>query len=125
MDRHALEAKKLLGLTLTPDTLWNAAPWSWAVDWFSNTGDVISNVTDSVTDGLVMRYGYIMEHSIVKNIYSLTKPGTLNPDVRVPSITLVVETKKRRRANPFGFGLSWGSLSLRQQAIALALGLTR
>jgi hypothetical protein len=125
MIRDALRAKKLLGIIPTPSTLWNLAPWSWATDWFLNTGDVISNLTDWATDGLVMRYGYMMEHTIVRDTYTLTKPGLSSPGVRVQPLTLVTETKMRRKANPFGFGLTWSGLSPRQTAIAVALGLTR
>jgi hypothetical protein len=125
MDRHALKAKKLFGLTLTPDTLWNLAPWSWAADWFSNAGDVVSNISDWATDGLVMRYGYIMEHSRVSHTYTLSPTGLQGSPKAAPSVTLVRETKIRRRANPFGFGLTYDGLSTRQKAIMLALGLSR
>lgn len=125
MARKALESKKLLGLSLTPETLWNLAPWSWAVDWFSNTGDVISNLSDWKTDGLVMRYGYIMETSVVKDTYTFEQHAGLEPRVFVPSITLSTTTKVRRRASPFGFGFNWDGLSPRQWAIAAALGLSR
>jgi len=124
MIRGAQQAKKLFGITITPTVLWNLAPWSWATDWFLNTGDVISNLTDWATDGLVMRYGYMMEHTIVKDTYTLTKSG-LYSGQSVPPLVMVTETKIRRRANPFGFGLTWGGLSPRQQSIAVALGLTR
>jgi len=40
-----LRAKKLYGTGLTPETVWNLTPWSWAVDWFTNAGDVLSNVS--------------------------------------------------------------------------------
>lgn len=125
MARHALEAKKLLGLSLTPDVVWNLSPWSWAVDWFTNTGDVIDNVTDWIVDGLVMRYGYIMEHSIVKDTYTLRPSGNYTGKTRVPPLTFVTETKQRKRANPFGFGATFDGLTTRQNAILLALGLTR
>lgn len=124
--RNALKAKKLLGLSLTPETLWNLAPWSWAVDWFSNTGDVISNLSDWATDGLVLQYGYVMEHTVTKNIYTYVGPtGLLNRSINVPPLVFVNETKVRRRANPFGFGIAWSDLSPRQLSIVVALGLSR
>lgn len=126
MARHALEAKKLLGLSLTPDTLWNLAPWSWAIDWFTNVGDVLSTTSDYIVDGLIMRYGYIMEHTVVKDTYTHVSPGSSSPGgFRVAPLTFVTETKIRRRANPFGFGLTFDGLTIRQKAIALALGITR
>jgi len=125
MGRAALKAKKLFGLSLTPETLWNLAPWSWAVDWFSNTGDVISNLSDSITDGLVMPYGYIMCHTIHKVTYTSVASGLKDTNNPVPPLTFVTETKVRKRANPFGFGISWESLSPFQLSIAAALGLSR
>jgi len=125
MARQLAEAKKVLGLSLTPDTVWNLAPWSWAVDWFTNAGDVISNMTDWVTDGLVLRYGYMMEHVRSSYTYTFVGPTGLRSDLQPVPITTVTETKVRRKANPFGFGLTWGGLSPRQLAIAAALGLSR
>lgn len=122
--RDALLAKKIFGLGLTPDTLWNLAPWSWAVDWFSNAGDVINNISDMATDGLVMHHGYVMEHTIATNTYSLSATGTSSIKV-VPDLVYTLEIKVRRRAHPFGFGFKQTDLSTRQQAILVALGLTR
>lgn len=114
-----------LGLSLTPELIWNLTPWSWAVDWFSNTGDVIANITDSQKYGLIMPYGYIMEHSIAKYTYSCTGT-TFKPNGATPGdITLVTESKVRRKANPFGFGLTDSSLNSGQKAILAALGLSR
>jgi hypothetical protein len=124
MDRHALLAKEILGLHLTPDVVWNLAPWSWAVEWFTNTGDVISNLSDWANDGLVMRYGYMMEHTITKRIYSRSNSG-LKPRTYALPIEFVIETKQRRKANPFGFGITYEGLSPLQVAIAAALGLSR
>lgn len=118
------EARKLLGLEPSPETLWNLAPWSWAVDWFSSAGDVVSNVSDWSTDGLVMPYGYIMEHCVSTDTYMWGKTaGTFA--VQPSPITVTRESKVRRKANPFGFGLTWGGLSTRQKSIIAALGISR
>jgi hypothetical protein len=125
MERSALESRRLLGLSLTPDTLWNLAPWSWAIDWFSSTGAVISNLTDWALDGLVLRYGYMMEHTISSDTYTFVGPTGFCSPVQPAEVRLVTETKVRRRASPFGFGLTWDQFSPRQIAIAIALGLSR
>lgn len=124
MAEYALRAQVLFGLDLSPETLWNLAPWSWAVDWFTNTGDVISNLSDWSKDGLVMRYGYVMEHTISKTTTTQTTNRLKQPAVVSPTI-IVDETKKRRRANPFGFGLTWEGLTPRQLTIAAALGISK
>jgi hypothetical protein len=117
----------LFGLELTPDVLWELTPWSWAVDWFSNVGDVIHNVSAWANDGLVMKYGYIMEYSFVQDTYTFVGPTNVVGGFagRPPNLTLVVETKVRKKANPFGFGLTMSGLSTVQKSILAAVGLSR
>jgi len=126
MARIALEAKKVLGLSLTPETAWNLTPWSWAVDWFSNVGDVLSNISDALTDSLVMGYGYLMEHTVQKRSYNFYGPtGCKTKGARPATVTFVIETKQRVQANPYGFGLTWKGLSPHQLSILSALGISR
>jgi len=56
------DADQLFGIALSPEILWELTPWSWAVDWFSNAGEVVNNVTQFGLAGLVLRYGYIMDN---------------------------------------------------------------
>jgi hypothetical protein len=126
MARKAMEAKKLLGASLDPDTVWNLTPWSWAVDWFTNTGDIISNLTDMAIDGLVLKYGYMMETKVTTDTYYFRGPnGLKDPSITADPLVLRVTTKIRRKATPFGFGLTWEGFSSRQVAIAAALGLSK
>jgi len=125
MARKALFAKQVLGVRLTPETLWNLAPWSWAVDWFTNAGDVLHNLSHWQSNGLVMRYGYIMETISVKHTYTYEPPAGYTGGKVVPPLVLVTTVKTRRKANPFGFGLTWDGLSPLQKAIAVAVGLSR
>lgn len=130
MNEAALLARKTLGLSLTPDVVWNLAPWSWTVDWFTNAGDVLSNITEWAMYGLVLRYGYVMEHKISKRTYTLVDDTGLTKGfggtTYVPApLSYCCETKSRRKANPFGFGLTWSGLSPIQLAIAAALGITK
>jgi len=123
VEKLALIADRL-GITPTPDTLWELAPWSWAADWFTNAGDVIHNTSAFAFGGLVMRYGYVMEHTVQKRRYSITSSGLKTPK-NISDLVLVTETKIRREANPFGFGVTWDGLSPFQASIAAALGLSR
>jgi hypothetical protein len=125
MTSLAEKAKKLFGISLTPDVLWELTPWSWAVDWFTNTGDVLSNLSDAVSLGLVMHYGYMMEHTLHSYTYTLDGCTHEGKSIQLAPVTLAVETKKRMHANPFGFGVSWDSLSPFQLSIAAALGISR
>lgn len=128
MANIALRAEKLFGVSLTPETLWNIAPWSWAVDWFSNTGDVINNINAFGSGGLIMPYGYICEHTVTEWTYTTDARSIIKKGYRVdppPPLCFVTETKKRRQANPYGFGVSWDSLSGFQASILGALGISR
>lgn len=119
-------ANTLLGADITPTTLYNLAPWSWAADWISSLGDIISFADDHQKYGLVMPYGYLMEHSIVTDTYVFTGPtGFRNSSIVPTPFALVTETKIRRKANPYGFGLTWESLNSTQQAILASLGITK
>jgi hypothetical protein len=128
ISRHVSEANKLLGVRLTPELLWNLTPWSWAADWVTNAGDVLHNVSAFLSDGLVMRYGYIMEQTTVIKTYTLTNYGLkagVTGSTSPLTLRLVQQRKVRLRASPFGFGLTDTDLSPRQLAIIAALGITR
>lgn len=124
--KNVLMAKKTLGLALTPDTVWNLTPWSWAVDWFTNVGDNLQNFSNWAFDGQVLRYGYIMEHTMVEDTYTYVGNTGLIPGCGRPApVTLVTETKVRRQASPFGFGIQASDFTTRQKAIVAALGISR
>jgi hypothetical protein len=122
---YVIKAKKLLGLTLTPEVVWNLMPWSWALDWFGSTGDIISNWSNWMIDGQVLQYGYMMEHSISKYTYTWVGDTYYRASIAPPTVSTVVETKIRRQATPYGFGLSWNGFTPRQIAITTALGMSR
>lgn len=119
--RYGAYARKLLGIDLSPEVLWNLAPWSWAADWFANTGDIMHNISALGTDGLVMRNGYVMCHTeyIVSDYGKNSLNGAGCHRVRT------IERKKRRGATPYGFGLNWDGFSTKQLAIITALGLSK
>ena len=131
------EAEQLLGLSLTPSLLWELTPWSWAVDWFSNAGEVVNNVTNFGLAGLVMRYGFMMEESIdiiTANVQGgrctttpKKAPRTSYSTVDYGSWSCGYElvTKRRIPASPFGFSIGWEGLSPTQLAITAALGITK
>jgi peptidoglycan/xylan/chitin deacetylase (PgdA/CDA1 family) len=123
VEEAAFYLDKILGLQLTPEVLWNLTPWSWAADWVGNFGDVLANVSDYATDGLVLRYGYMMEHSISKVTYTIPDIPALGG--RTLTQTHFREVKKRVPATPFGFGLTFDSFSTKQKAILAALGITK
>lgn len=127
MARAEAHADHLLGTRLTPTVMWELTPWSWAVDWFTNAGEVVNNFTNFAINGLVMRYGYMMEEK--STTYTCTMSGgtghNTDPALRLPPSSMTVVSKVRRPANPYGFGLGWEDLSPSQLLITAALGITR
>lgn len=120
ISRYGSYARKLLGVELTPEVLWNLAPWSWAADWFGNVGDVAHNISAIGRDGLVMKYGYMMCHTFLEEQWRASKP-----DIGPLERRVVKETKRRIAATPYGFGVDLQSLTTKQIAILAALGLSR
>jgi hypothetical protein len=127
MERFEQEANRLLGSRLTPEVLWELSPWSWLADWFANVGDILTNASYLGSDGLVLRYGYLMNHVKIVQKYHMPDGVTFNGGAKSGPIhnTLTFESKERVRATPYGFGTSLSSLSGKQWAILGALGLTR
>jgi hypothetical protein len=133
-DRMRLTAK-LLGAEPDLNTLWQLAPWSWAVDWFVNAGTFLKSLQALISYGTILRYGYVMEKTTITDTFyagdqvsTPTAPYTQAFSPPYPTIQPVIlrtTVKKRVKANPFGFGISWDGLSPVQQAIVAALGITR
>lgn len=119
LERYNAYAGKLLGLKLSPEVVWNLSPWSWAVDWFSDTGDIITNISNLGLDGMAMEYGYSMRSTKKETTTSYTYSGRSG----LHRVTTV--TKRRVPASPYGFNTTFDGLSNRQKAIVAALGLTR
>lgn len=126
----------LFGLNPTPSLLYELMPWSWLIDWFSNLGEVISNLSSNGIADLIIDYGYCMRHT--KNVTTATfrypsrflynsmgnslETGNSYDQLWASSTE---ETKERVAATPFGFGLQLSDLSVRQAAILAALGLSK
>lgn len=110
----------------TPDVLWELTPFSWLLDWETNIGDVMANLSQLGHDDLVLTYGYIMCHSRVVydyvwqgHVYNGTSTMPFNTNTRV-----IVDVKQRAGASPYGLGMTITELSPRQIAILAALGLS-
>lgn len=122
----AEQAEYLLGLELTPETLWEVTPWSWLVDWVTNIGVNISNAVALGDDGLVLRYGYMMRKTRASFTRRLSGLRLTNGEEMAPvTASYSFERKQRIRATPYGFDLDLGTLSPKQWSILTALGMTR
>jgi hypothetical protein len=125
LQRYDALAARILGLRLTPELLWQLAPWSWAVDWFVNVGAIIRNVTAFNNDNLVMRYGYITEVKTRRITVSMLDGILVSGPVPDITSTLTCTTVTRLRATPYGFGLNPSSFGAFQWSIIAALGISK
>lgn len=122
--RQAAEARRILGIRLTPDVVWNLAPWSWAVDWFGNVGGLLTNLSAIGSDGLCLEYAYVTSVS--------SREGTvITPGEETGSFLFTPAKQEYKQfrmvrvpSTPYGF-VTQKDLSLKQKAIITALGLNR
>ena len=130
----------LFGALPTPELLWNVLPWTWLVDWFTNFGDVISNISPNAVDNLVTGYSFVMKHNWKHTVHSAEvsvngldnwNPNTgLGYTVKPLSTTIatqeLIETKVRTGGgNPFTPYTTLPSLTAGQLGILAALGISR
>ena len=119
-------ASHVLGLGIDPLLLWELTPWSWAADWITNFGDVMTNVSAFSRDDLVLRWGYLMQETVTTDTHTWTG-NLLGVGRRTFTQTFTTTVKKRIKATPYGFSLdsSWNGFSPRQLGILSALGISR
>lgn len=114
----------IYGMRVNPSTLYKVVPWSWLIDWFSQTGDLIDQAVAQGLDGVVSRYMYVMRHemSLIRSIHLIsTWSGAATFEW-----TRNIESKQRRSADsPYDFFLTSKDLTARQWTILGALGLSR
>lgn len=118
-------ASKLLGLRLTPSTLWELTPWSWLADWYTNVGKNLAVASAFQSDGLVLKYGYLMRKVTAERIYTYTRSSGSHASPYRSQLVLKTTSKERVKSTPYGFGLNVDQFTDRQWAIVGALGLTK
>jgi hypothetical protein len=120
---NAMAVAQLYGLQPSPSLIWELTPWSWLIDWCSNAGDCIDNLSSIMFDGLCAKYAYVMGTTSISAVH------TADINYRTCPTTASWFSKWTRKsrvgASPFGFGLTDFDLSVRQWSILSALGLTR
>jgi len=126
-DDYLSRLNVLVNTKVSPETLWNLAPWSWLVDWNLKLGDSIAANQKAGNDLLVMHYGYAMEKQELSSAIHATYSDTSWSRISKGITHRVVYTRKKRiRANPYGFKVnSSAGFNQSQLAILGALGLTR
>jgi hypothetical protein len=123
--------RALWGLNLTPSLVWEITPWSWLVDYFTNLGDVLSNMSENAAENLVADYAFVMAESVGKS--TLSERAHMKNGWQPHSAATWIESsairtnvyKQRRQASPYNFGVTSDDISTRQKLILAALGISR
>jgi hypothetical protein len=116
----------LLGLRLTPEVIWELTPWSWMIDWFSNIGTIVRNLSTLGLSNAILNYAYTTVRW--RNTSTAWAKPVSNSSIKYGGNFIQVErldAKVRRAASPFGFGTDLDQLSAGQWSILVALGLAR
>lgn len=118
--------RRLYGMRLTPSLVWNLIPFSWLVDYFTNMGKIMKNLSSGMEDRLITKYRYVLIQD--KREYEIRCSFTCNSagDRKVAwaaTKRFTLECKSRFTGGPYGFALKEDDLNIRQKSILLALGL--
>jgi hypothetical protein len=114
----------LYGVRITPTNLYNAVPWSWLVDWFSNARDYVDRASDWLIDSMAAEYFYVMHQQ--KRVWTYTNVLPFPSGTLSLSASRTVETKVRiEGSSPYGVDVSWDNLTPRQLAILTSLAISR
>lgn len=114
----------MYGARISPSNIWRATPWTWLVDWGANVGRNIDRLTETLLDGVVSEYLYVMAQSTRTLRFIQTIPFASGP--LTLEFTKTINVKQRQAAgSPYGFDSPWESLSPMRLAILGALGLSR
>lgn len=123
----------IYGLSITPSALYNAMPWSWLIDYFTNLGDIIENLSPTLADRLICDYMYVMHERTYRQFldcrdftYADADYVKKDPETRNQTAVEFYDIEKvRESANRFGFRVKVEDLSPTQYGILAALGLSK
>lgn len=121
----ALARKAVMGLHVDGSTAWNLMPWSWLIDWGSNTGDLIASTRNIVGAKASGGVCIMTRQSYATDVRLIRPPGQdkINGGV-MQSLVL----SRKREVYPSGFVLPEMGVQLltaRQSAILGSLATIR
>jgi hypothetical protein len=124
LEKYEFLARRHLGLTFDASTAWEVTRFSWLVDWFIDFGSVLSAISVMGHDKLTLHHGYCMSEVDVELISSSSHHLRNIP--HPPLVNRYYRNRKVRvKASPFGFDVDLNALSLVQNGILAALGISK
>lgn len=118
------QALTLTGLRITPTALYNVIPWTWLLDWVTNVGDYIDELTGIWEDQIVNHYCFVMQSKEVQRRFVVFLPFHDSP-LNLTFTRLRSSKERGKGSSPFGFDLDVSNLSMRQLSILAAIKTSR
>jgi hypothetical protein len=116
----------LYGARVTPSNVYRATPWTWLIDWFTGFDKHVDYLTDIALDGVAAKYMFLTAHITTEKVFRIYLPFSASPGPITLEWRRIIDVKQREIGNtPYGFDLSWDSLTPRQIALLAAIGITR
>lgn len=119
-DYRRLAIRIVYGLELSPKSVWEALPWTWLIDWFSNTGDFLSQYNNIVP--VAASRPCIMTKTTSRMLFA--RVDTTGGGVSGGTLDRTYQTKQRVVCSPT-LTASLPFLSQRQLSILGALFITK
>lgn len=119
---------RIFGINPSPSVVYNAVPWSWLADYFTNLGDVISNLDAGVADRLAADRFYVMRERWKTTTCTMWATFRRRDGTPVPisgTASSYGAHKSRGKGDPFGFNTNQNQLTGMQLSILGALGMSR
>lgn len=123
LDQKMAEVVQMMdtwGVIPNPANIWELIPFSWLVDWFSNVGDVLTNLSYMNHNGLRLLYSYVMAETEVYGHY--TWKGKINGGEHEITSKVHAIVKQRFASNPYWVGTPPADLGPMKIAILAAIG---
>ena len=121
----ALARKAVMGLHVDGSTAWNLMPWSWLIDWGSNTGDLIASTRNIVGAKASGGVCVMTRQSYATDVRLIQPPGQ---DKISGGVMQSLVLSRKREVYPSGFVLPEMGVQLltaRQSAILGSLATIR
>jgi hypothetical protein len=123
VERIAMARRAVLGLSLGGlfSQVWEAIPWSWLIDWFSNVGDFISTFNNAIP-AAPTRINVMLHYSSVYGYLPTSKPAWLEVD---PTFLSYEEKLRTQSSGGGSIAANLPFLTANQWSILTSLVITR
>lgn len=125
-ERTLKQWNAVYGFAPTLKSVWEATPFSWMVDYFTNAQEFIQGTFVAGGDGSLLVRGYVMCTTRVKTTYTWSGNLMVRGSLRPFTFTWITDEviKQRECARPYGLAWTSQPLTGKQMSILAALGIS-